>query len=321
MKYFLILAAVLVVLRIAGAPSDSPVLFAEGVVSTQDDESGFALTPDGKTAFFGKTSPATTGDPLRVICVTHLDAHGRWTTPEIAPFSGRYHDLGPAFAPAGSRLYFISDRPNGDPEKHDLNIWYVERIPSGWSAPEALGAPINSPANEYGVSVAAKGAMYFASSRAAGKGSFDIYRSVPENGEYKTVENLGDAINTKGPELYPAISPDENILVFAALGRDDETIGVHQAYARGDLYVSFRKNGVWTAARNAGTPINSGGGESWPGFSSDGSRFFFSSDRGFATYRLPHRLTWSQFEHGLTSTLNGMGNIYQISADALRATH
>src|SRR5450755_2237179 len=151
MRYFLAAAALLAALGIAGAPANSPVLFAEGVVSTQDDESGLALTPDGKTAFFGKTSPATTGDPLRVICVTHLDAHGRWTTPEIAPFSGRYHDLGPAFAPAGSRLYFISDRPNGDPEKHDLNIWYVERIPSGWSEPEPLGAPINSPANEYGV--------------------------------------------------------------------------------------------------------------------------------------------------------------------------
>ncbi len=318
MKYFLAFAAILAMLCAAAAPGDEPSLFAEGIVSTADDESGFALTSDGKTAFFGKVSPTTAGDPMRVICVTRRDETGRWTTPEIAPFSGRYHDMGPALTPDGARLYFISDRPNGDPQKHDLNIWYVDRIASGWSEPAALGAPVNSPAREYGVSVAANGTLYFASNRAGGKGSFDIYRCKLENGEYKTVENLGETVNTKGAELHPAISPDESILVFTALGRDDEIVGVHKAYARGDLYVSFRKSGSWTTARNCGAPINSGGGESWPAFSADGTGLFFTSDRGFATYRLPHRMTWPQLERGLTSTLNGMGNIYQVNAAILR---
>jgi hypothetical protein len=317
MKYVLALAAIVAVVCAATGP-DQPVLFAEGIVSTPDDESSFAMTPDGKTAFFGKTSPATTGDPMRVICVTRLDSKGHWTMPEIAPFSGRYHDMGPSITPDGSRLYFISDRPNGDPEQHDLNIWFVDRVAAGWSEPRSLDAPVNSTAHEYGVSVASNGTLYFASNRPGGKGGFDIYRSRLENGQYKTVENLGDTINTSAGELQPAISPDENILVFTSLSRDDEMVGVHRAYSRGDLYVSFRKNGSWTAARNCGAPINSGGGESWPGFSSDGARFFFSSDRGFATYRLPHRLTLAQIEHGLRSTLNGMGNIYQVNAAAIR---
>ncbi len=296
-------------LALAAGGSTQPKLVAEGVISTPGDEFGFAITPDGKTAFFGRSAPVTVGDPLRIICVTHLDSKGHWLEPEIAPFSGEFHDMGPSLTPDGSRLYFVSDRPNG----HDYNIWYVDREATGWSEPKELPAPINSPAQEYGVSVAANGTLYFASSRQGGAGSFDIYRSKLEDGVYKTVENLGPSINTEGPEVQPAISPDENTLVFTSAGRDDEIIGIHKEYAHGDLYVSFRKNGVWTPARNCGSPISSGGAESWPAFSTDGQRLFFSSERGFATTRPEHRMTWPEIKKGLTSSLNGMGNIYEIA--------
>jgi Tol biopolymer transport system component len=312
------MAAVAALLCGAPAPPPEPVLFAEGVVSTPDDEFGFALAPDGRTAFFGKSSPTTSGDPMQAICEVHRDAKGRWSGPEIAAFSGRYHDLGPAYQPDGSRLFFISDRPNGDPEKQEYNIWYVERTAAGWSEARALPAPVNSPAQKYGVSVSANGTLYFASNREGGTGSFDIYRSRLENGEYKAVENLGGPVNTKGPEIQPAIAPDESVLVFTALRRDDERIGIHKDYARGDLYVSFQENGRWSAARNCGPKINSGAEESWPGFSSDGRLLFFSSERGFATYRLPHRIAWDELRRGLTSTLNGMGNIYEVSSAILR---
>lgn len=312
-----LLATCLATLCLTAAISDEPRLVGEGVISTPDDESGFAITSDGKTAFFTKSPPATDNQAIQVICITHLDSTGHWSEPEIAPFSGEYHDLGPALKPDGSRLYFVSNRPNGDPAKHDFNIWYVDRTASGWSEAHALPGPVNSDAHEYGVSVAANGTLYFASNRPGGGGSFDIYRSKLEGGEYKTVENLGNLVNTAGPELQPAIAPDESILVFMAPGRDDEKIGIHKEYAHGDLYLCLRKNGAFTAARNCGVPVNSGAGDSWPSFSSDGARFFFSSERGFATYRASHRLTWQEMKRGLTSTLNGMGNIYEISASAL----
>jgi len=310
MKY----AAAFVAIVLCFAGSYEASLVGEGVISTPDDESGFAVTPDGKTAFFTKTGAATTGDPIQMICVVHSDGKGHWGKPEIAPFSSaKAHDLGPALKPDGSRLYFVSDR-----EKQDLDIWYVDRVGEGWSDAHLLPGPVNSTANEYGVSVAANGTLYFASSRKGGNGSFDLYRSKLEDGEYKTVENLGDAVNTKGPELQPAISPDESMLVFTAYGRDDEIIGIHKTYAHGDLYVSLQKDGVFGAARNCGAPVNSGGGESWPGFSSDGSRLFFTSDRGFATYRMTRRLSLAELERGIRSRLNGMGNVWQIDSNVLR---
>jgi hypothetical protein len=313
------LAGVLVIALLAGwemagfGPA-GPRMVGEGVISTPDDESGFALSDN--VAVFGKVTPTTAGTPLQVVCVSRM-AGGRWGTPEVAPFSGMYRDFGPAMIPGGTRLFFISDRPTGDTKRKDLNIWYVDRRTDGWGEPQLLGEPVNSISQEYGVSVTKDGTLYFSSNRAGGKGSFDLYRAVLTGGEYRTAENLGAAINTEGLEVQPAISPDERTLVFTALGRDDEITGVHKQYNKGDLYISFRRNGEWTPARNCGPRVNSGGEESWPQFSSDGQRLFFSSERGFATYRISRRLTRGEFERGLNSVLNGMGNIYEVDTSAL----
>src|SRR6516162_5751438 len=66
------------------ASGPTPELVGEGVLSTTDDETSLAVSPDGKTAYFGKRSPATYGGiALDVICVTLLQ-HGRWSPPEVA---------------------------------------------------------------------------------------------------------------------------------------------------------------------------------------------------------------------------------------------
>jgi len=106
------------------------------------------------------------------------------------------------------------------------------------------------------------------------------------------------------------------VLVFAATGRPDEVIGIHREYAHGDLYVS-RRDGSWSEARNAGTPINSGAKESAPAFSADGKSLYFVSERGFATHRLPARIDYRSLRQKLSSTLNGLGNLYRIDVRAL----
>src|SRR5262249_32621374 len=118
-------------------------------------------------------------------------------------------------------------------------------------------------------------------------------------------------------ELFPAVSPDEKILVFQVLGRDDEIVGIHREYNKGDLFVSRFENGAWTAPCNAGPAVNSGGAESAPFFSADGRTLFFASERGFATLRQPRALTAREFEKALARTQNGMGNIYEIPSAVL----
>jgi len=129
-----------------------PSLVGEGVISTPDDETAFAPAPDGNVAFLARNSPTTAGVPVQVLYIVHWE-NGHWGAPQIAAFSGQYRDFGPAMSPDGSKLFFISNRPVKDSKSTDMNIWMVSRADQ-WSEPQPVHN-VNSPAQEYGVSVAA----------------------------------------------------------------------------------------------------------------------------------------------------------------------
>src|SRR5215467_12638402 len=99
--------AVLLALLPALARADEPRLFAEGTISTPFDDFGATLTPDGKTLFVTRSVPRSN---VYVILRSEL-RDGRWSEPEVAPFSGRYWDFDPVISPDGSRMLFASDRP------------------------------------------------------------------------------------------------------------------------------------------------------------------------------------------------------------------
>src|SRR4029078_2933483 len=82
------LAAASIAPRESTQVSPQPELVGPGVISTRDYERDGALTSDGRTLYFTKR---TIWPYFTVICVSHLE-RGRWTEPEIAPFSRRYPD-------------------------------------------------------------------------------------------------------------------------------------------------------------------------------------------------------------------------------------
>ena len=303
----------------APANAGGPVLFAEGVISTPDDEFGAAFTPDGNVVYFTKRTPTTNTSPLSFICVARR-GNGRWQEPEIAAFSGAYNDLGAAVSPDGKRLYFASDRPlpGASAEKRsDLNIWFVERQGDGWGPARALGSAVNTPAEELSPSVAADGTLYFASTRPGGKGSLDLWRARPKGEDFAEPENLGD-VNSRGPDGAPAISPDQSLLVFASGGRPDTLRGRGHYYPRSDLYVSEAAGAGWGPPRHLDPPINTTASESNPSLSPDGAFLYFSSDRGFAGIPMEPAVTAREFEDGVRAIANGWSNIYRIDARVLR---
>lgn len=291
----------------SGKPLTEPTVFGEGVISTGDFDSHPAFTPDGKTLYFVRSTPTFN---LWTILVSHF-AKGRWSTPEVAPFSGQYSDADPFITPDGLHFYFISNRPVAGKSKPDLDIWVMEKIGAGWSEPKNAGAPINSSGSEWFPAVAANGTMYFGSDREGGKGRTDIYRCRLAGGKYAEAENLGDTINTQFNEFEALIAPDESSLILMAGGRPEARGGF-------DLYISYNRNGTWTKPANLGDKINSVGNEYSPVISRDGKYFFWTSTRGFADKTLTKRLSFQELTNKLRSPQNGLGDIYQIDLAELK---
>ena len=286
-------------------PMRSPVIFGEGVISTGDFESHPAFTPDGLTLYFLKSTPTFS---FWTIVVSRFVA-GRWTAPEVAPFSGRYSDADPFITADGKKFYFISNRPVPGKTHRDLDIWVMDKTENGWSEPRNLGQPVNSDAQEWFPTLASDGTLYFGSSRAGGRGATDIYRSHFINGNYQEPENLGSAINTEFDEYEPFIAPDQSFLIFMASSRPDCNS------RSGDLFVSYRKDGSWTKATNLGNQINSPREEYSPMISPGGKYFFFASTRG----RTPpdKQMNYEDLIGWLHGTRNGLGDIYHMDFSAL----
>ena len=238
------------------------------------------------------------------IYVTQFSS-GRWSKPQMAPFSGRHRDADPFVTADGQHLYFISDRPVDGRAKEDMDIWVMDRTKGGaWGEPRNLGAPVNSTGSEWLPRLSAGGAIYFGSDRPGGLGRTDLYRAASTGGRFKPPENLGPAINSPADEYEPCIAPDESFLVFMASGRADDLGG-------GDLYISYRQpDGRWSQARNLGPKVNGAGLEISPYLTPDGRYFFFSSARG------PSGKAAGERPQG---PRNGLGDIYQIDLVALHA--
>ena len=288
-------------------PLNQPTIFGAGIISTGDYDTHPAFTTDGRTLYFLRSTPNFN---LWTILVSRF-VKGRWSTPEVAPFSGQYSDADPFITPDGSRLYFISNRPDAARTTPNLDIWAVEKTGDTWGEPKNLGAPINSAGSEWYPTLSANGTMYFGSDREGGKGRTDIYRSRLVNGKYDAAENLGPAINTQFNEFEPLIAPDESFLIFMGGGRADGRGGF-------DLYISYNRNGEWSKPENLGDQINSVGNEYSPTISPDGKYFFWGSTRGFADKPLPKRQNYRELMEKLRGPGNGLGDIYQIDIGELK---
>lgn len=283
-----------------------PEVFGPGVISTGDMELNAAFTPDGQTLYFSKRTPKY---QLWTILVSSL-RRGSWSTPKVAEFSGQYGDNDPFISPDGSKLFFSSNRIGPGKTKYDFDIWMVEKTRSGWSEPTNPGPPVNTESQEFYPTVSANGTLYFSSNREGGKGSGDIYRSRFIDGKYSAPENLGDSINSKYFDGDPYIAPDESFLIFVSYNRPE-------GLGDGDIYISFNRNGSWTAAKNLGSRINSSALDFCPTMSPDKKYFFFTSERGFADQPLKGRLTYTEFMKKIHGPGNGLGDIYRIDARAV----
>ncbi|MGN6281138.1 TolB family protein [Frateuria sp.] len=286
-----------------------PEVFAPGVISGPAAEDSAAFTPNGTAVFFDRIRW-----PNAAILVAHRTATG-WSSPEVAPFSGRWLDHDPAMAPDGSFLVFSSnrpDRPGGKPLDAVMangkvapgsggHLWRVDRKGEGWGEPVRLPDAVNASSRTYAPSVAADGSVYFQAPGA--DGDFRLYRSQYRGGTYQPPVGvkLGKAAAHK---LDPAIAPDESFIVFDANYADKDQPD--------RLYIAFREGDHWGAPIDLGDEVNKA--SPWGShLGADHRTLYFSSTRGVRVHYPRSEAQGRQDVARMEAWDNGLDNLWSIS--------
>ncbi|HKR76135.1 MAG TPA: hypothetical protein VJR95_05680 [Rhodanobacter sp.] len=314
-----VLAACVIVSFAAHAQAHGE-LVSPGTVSTGLQETSATLTPDGDTLYFMRSDFAERDD---TILVSHR-ADGHWGAPQVAAFSGQWHDSEPSLSPDGRRLYFVSNRPvqpGGAPLTTEMgshrfagtNLWYVERRSDGrWGDPVHVDGALNDGAMIYNPSVAANGDVYFSAHRPDSGAAYQIYVAHRTAQGYATPQrvDLGDIARNR---MDPAIDPRQRFLIYA--GNEGDSLG------SADLYIAFRQpDGSWGKPLHLPGAVNSPALENAPSLGPHFGELYVSSNRRDEVSFPKPRDDDASLQRRLQQPLNGSRNIWRFDiADVLRA--
>ena len=241
-------------------PGDSAIVFAPGSISLPDRrETKIVFSPNNHECLIGIGQNNT-------FKILYTDFYsGFWKSPLPAYFITNSRPIEPFFSPDSVHVFFTSY----------ADIYRSTLENQSWSTPSILASPVNSGFEEYHPTTAHNGNLYFCSMRENQSG--DLYRSVPENGNYSSVEKLDVAINrhNSGQDgaYDPYIAPDESYIIFSCIRSD--------GYGQADQYISYNRNGSWTNPKNLGTAINTPAIEYGSYVSPDSKYYFFSRPAGW----------------------------------------
>ena len=219
---------------------------------------------------------AITGQNNNNLFLVKQDEKGAWLAPqELEDEVNTEFDEGtPSFSADGNTMYYTycAQDPEGP---RTAEIYISNRSSAKWGkgtrativkdSVTALGHPSISPDGKY---------LYYVSDAVGGFGGKDIFRSkVLGNNSFGPMENLGEAINTAGDELFPYCR-DSVTLYFASNG--------HPGMGGLDLFKATQDSTGHWKVENMGAPINSMGDDFGITFAGKEEKGFFSSNRNDA---------------------------------------
>ncbi len=221
-------------------PGNEPVIFAPGIVSTNEDIYGFEISPSGKEMIFTR--------PTGIYIIQNNS--GQWTKPEIISFSRVENNGECCFARDGDKIFFNSRRPCPG-SNSTSNIWISEKKDGNWTAP--YYSKLSKPGKTvHAISMAANGNIY----------SDGVTKFTEDNGSYSAAQKLNP--NIVGYHVF--IASDESYLIF------DKRV----SKASSDLFICFSKSdGTWTPPAPL-LNINTAAKENQPFVSGDEKYFFFT---------------------------------------------
>ena len=187
-----------------------------------------------------------------------------------------FQDGCPIQSPDGLSLYMASNRPGG---QGLLDIWVAHRESTDdpWGAPENLGEPVNSAADDFCPTPVRGGGLFFVSREAlpgsCGMGDIYFSRYNPTHG-WSEPRNLGcapggpnTALDEQGPSYVE--NDDDAFLFFSS----------SSAVVPGDIYVSQKLSGWNFGGSTAVSGLNSAANDIQPNVRKDGLEVVFSSNR------------------------------------------
>jgi outer membrane protein OmpA-like peptidoglycan-associated protein len=181
-----------------------------------------------------------------------------------------------AFSPTlvGNKLYFchsnkqfsLGEKPA---EMPNTNLYVVSVLGSKYSKPQKVKSEINSNLPENATVIRGK-KMILTRSRQANHKQEPVWALYESQYQYSKWSRPLLVFNKPIHNIaYPALSPDGQVLYFAA--------DLNGGYGGMDLYMSQRIGEAWSKPINLGDKINTPKNEIYPTMSADGTLFFASN--------------------------------------------
>jgi len=199
------------------------------------------------------------------------------TTPMVKAISSTYHD-GPASLSGDENTVYLT-KSNIVTKKVkgalvnvvNLKLYILTKDKEG-KLSEPVSFPYNSDDYSLGHATVTKDGkrMYFVSDMPGGLGQTDLYLSENVNGQWQKPENLGQAINTEGREMFPYVHED-GTLFFSTDGR--------AGLGGLDLYFTVPAMDAYFEPQSLGYPINSNYDDFGFALNEDLKTGYFSSNR------------------------------------------
>jgi WD40-like Beta Propeller Repeat len=197
-------------------------------------------------------------------------------------FNGPALDGCPFIARDERALYMASNRPGG---LGGIDIWVALRTSPDdpWGAPQNLGAPVNSPANDFCPTIDRNDhTLFFVSNRAGGCGGADIYVTRNRPDGWDDPRNVGCDVNSSADEASPFPLPEPGrgkVLYFSSVrpgGFAPDAQGA--TVGDSDVYVTERHDGAYGTSELA-PGVNTAFEDGQPNLRRDGREIFFFSNR------------------------------------------
>jgi hypothetical protein len=245
-----------------------------GTVNSAAEESMPVFSKDSSILYFTRTFDPmnTAGENDQDIWYSKRQADGSYTECELVKgVNNKYNNAVLGISRDGKAIYLL----NSYEGKKDMVKGLSRSVQkgSGWEAPTEIVIPgLDIEGDYYGFHVAEDEKVIIISYKGPNSmGEEDLYVSTKNGSEWSQPLHMGSALNTKGFEISPFLSKNQDTLFFSSNG--------HGGQGDADIFYAV-KQGSWTSWSkpvNLGSKINSPKFDAY--FIWSGNHLYWSSNR------------------------------------------